>query len=86
MFSLFIHRDVDLCCPAHDYNVDLWSWDIKDTLPRISCDISMEEFKEKYLVPRKPVMLTGCMDEWQVGESFIKCQLGVLNMLPKIFA
>ena len=33
-------------------------------MPRISCNISREEFFLKYEVPRKPVMLVGCDEEW----------------------
>lgn len=35
-----------------------------DSMPRISCNISREEFFLKYEVPRKPVMLVGCDEEW----------------------
>ena len=31
---------------------------------RISCDISKEEFTEKYLNKREPVVLEGCQDDW----------------------
>jgi len=36
-----------------------------DTLERISCDISREEFLEKYEMERRPVMLVGCDKEWK---------------------
>mmetsp|Transcript_7913 Transcript_7913/g.23413 ORF Transcript_7913/g.23413 Transcript_7913/m.23413 type:complete len:393 (-) Transcript_7913:1455-2633(-) len=35
-----------------------------DTLERISCDISREEFFLKYELPRRPVMLVGCGKDW----------------------
>lgn len=35
-----------------------------DTMPRIACNLTRQEFYEQYEVPRKPVMLTGCADKW----------------------
>ena len=36
-----------------------------DSLERIDCSISREEFFEKYEKPRKPVILLGCADDWK---------------------
>ena len=35
-----------------------------DNMPRISCNISREEFVLKYEIPRKAVMLVGCDEDW----------------------
>jgi len=35
-----------------------------DEVERISCDISAEDFYEQYQKTRKPVVLTGCADNW----------------------
>ena len=35
-----------------------------DTLERIPCNISRQEFQEKYEYARKPVMLVGCDKDW----------------------
>lgn len=36
----------------------------KDSIERISCDISKEDFMERYEGARKPVMLVGCDKDW----------------------
>jgi len=35
-----------------------------DTLPRISCEVSREDFLAKYEFTRTPVILVGCDEEW----------------------
>mmetsp|Transcript_7910 Transcript_7910/g.23401 ORF Transcript_7910/g.23401 Transcript_7910/m.23401 type:complete len:801 (-) Transcript_7910:34-2436(-) len=40
-----------------------------DTLERISCDISREEFFLKYELPRRPVMLVGCEKDWPAAKE-----------------
>ena len=46
-----------------------------DTLPRISCDISPQEFHDKYEKPRIPVMLVGCDQGWPAQRRWTKEQL-----------
>jgi hypothetical protein len=41
-----------------------------DTLPRIPCNISKEEFQEKYEFTRTPVMLVGCNDDWPARKEW----------------
>eukprot|EP00095_Tigriopus_kingsejongensis_P005222 maker-scaffold585_size130225-snap-gene-0.20 protein:Tk05222 transcript:maker-scaffold585_size130225-snap-gene-0.20-mRNA-1 annotation:"bifunctional arginine demethylase and lysyl-hydroxylase jmjd6-like" len=57
---------MDMCCPAHDHkrNITDWKRTINDGLERISCDIDAKEFLENYVLPRKPVMLVGCIKDW----------------------
>jgi len=46
--------------------------DIKkvDTLERISCDITREDFIKKYEMKRKPVILVGCDQDWKARKSW----------------
>ena len=41
-----------------------------DSLERIDCSISREEFFEKYEKPRKPVILLGCTEDWSAKKSW----------------
>lgn len=38
---------------------------VKDGLERIPCNMSTEDFLARYVVPRVPVMLTGCTIDWK---------------------
>ena len=62
---------IDLCCPAHDNNVNVTNWigQIDDVIPRIPCNISAEDFIRDYIIPREAVMLTGCVDEWKASKD-----------------
>ena len=52
------------CC-RHTQVPSLEGIEAVDTFERIPCNISREEFKEKYEIKRKPVMLVGCDKEWK---------------------
>ena len=41
-----------------------------DTLPRIPCSISKEDFQAKYELTRTPVMLVGCDEDWPAKEKW----------------
>jgi hypothetical protein len=41
-----------------------WKMYLNDTLPRIHCNMSKEEFFKNYVDKREPVMITGCLQEW----------------------
>ena len=69
--------DVDLtlkpystCCNSHDIPENLDDIRKYDTLPRISCNISKEEFTKQYIIPRKPVMLVGCDESWEALQKW----------------
>ena len=65
-------KDFDLCCAPHDKSFDVSSFinSVNDTLPRISCDISVEDFVANYILKREPVMLTGCIDTWKATKTW----------------
>ena len=46
-----------------------------DGLPRIQCNITQEEFLEKYEFTRTPVMLVGCDTEWPAKNKWTVDQL-----------
>ncbi len=80
-FNLRVHHDyvrrnvppLDMCCPAHSTgrkNLRFWIDKINDTLPRVSCDIEPEEFLRRFVLPREPVMLTGCTDNWPAATKW----------------
>ena len=54
--------DVNRCCQI-DATEEV-HYDGIDKIPRDSCDIPKSEFFDKYVSPRKPVMLNGCQDTW----------------------
>ena len=57
-------NDIDTCCPKHKKtNAKQITSLINDTMPRISCNISKEEFLNKYVRKREPVMLVNCTQE-----------------------
>lgn len=58
-------NDIDTCCPKHKKtNLKLINKRINDTMPRISCDISPDDFLTKYVQKRVPVMLVNCTNEF----------------------
>ncbi len=63
---------VDTCCPKHTFKHNLTSWidEVNDTLPRVPCDMDPQEFYHKYMVPRIPVMLVGCTDDWKASKEW----------------
>ena len=68
---------VDRCCKnIPNMNDDKFLWDMAlkygDTIPRISCDISKEEFYEKYVQKREAVLMSGCQDNWKAKDWTIK--------------
>ena len=57
--------DIDTCCPAHkEINSRKIMRSIKDTLERIPCNVSQDEFLQQYVQKRKAVMLTNCTADW----------------------
>jgi len=55
------------CCDAESQSKQLpIIQDVErvDTLPRIPCNISRQEFYEQYELTRTPVMLVGCTEDW----------------------
>ena len=57
--------DIDTCCPKHrKTNTKELLKTINDTMPRISCDIPAEDFLDKYVRKREPVILVNCSKEW----------------------
>lgn len=67
-----VTKHIDLCCPAHDKTFDVSNFitTVNDTLPRISCNISAEEFEKNYIEKRQPVILTGCIDDWYATQKW----------------
>ena len=58
-------NDIDTCCPMHKKtNTKTIRGEMNDTMPRISCNISKEEFLSKYVRKREPVMLVNCTKEF----------------------
>jgi hypothetical protein len=53
--------ELDRCCKLNGKKVQ---FDGFDNIPRISCDLPEDEFVNKYLNKREPVMLVGCQDKW----------------------
>jgi len=59
--------ELDRCCPAEEMgsgSITSDDWQVPDTLVRVSCDIGVEEFTERFVRRREPAMLTGCMAGW----------------------
>ena len=58
-------EDIDKCCPSHGLvNTEEILRKVNDTMQRISCDISTDEFLKKYVSKRKSVMLVNCTKNW----------------------
>ena len=54
-------NDIDTCCPKHKKTkVKEIKRTINDTIPRIACDISPQQFLRKYVEKREPVILVNC--------------------------
>ena len=48
---------------------------LADELPRVSCNISKEEFRQRYETPRLPVALVGCDKRWRSTKLWTKEKL-----------
>ena len=57
------------CCEERDIP-SIEDIEAVDTLERISCNISREEFYETYEKTRTPVMLVGCDENWKARERW----------------
>ena len=58
-------NDIDICCPKHKkINTNKIMRTVNDTMPRISCDISQDEFFRRYVKKREAVILVNCTKEW----------------------
>ena len=53
---------IDRCCKSNGKSSE---FDRIDNMQRISCDITKDIFKREYVEKRKPVLLTGCQENWQ---------------------
>ena len=53
---------IDRCCKLNEGNV---AYDGIDNMERIKCKISKNEFTQKYVNKREPIMMIGCQDEWK---------------------
>ena len=56
---------IDRCCKVNELNGRNIEYDGIDNLDRIRCDISKNEFLEKYIRKSQPVMILGCQDGWK---------------------
>ena len=63
--------DIDFCCPENGL-VDLQSIqdEITDSLPRVSCNISKEEFLAEYVRKQQPVILVNCTKDWEAQKTW----------------
>ena len=52
---------IDRCCKFSMPNIE---FDGIDNMERINCDMSQEDFTEKYINRRRPVMISGCQENW----------------------
>ena len=68
------HRKLDRCCKSSGFDQDIQQlvFDSKDTIERISCDITKELFLKKYVMKREPVMLQGCQRKWKAKKWTFK--------------
>ena len=58
-------EDIDICCPEHgQVNTRYILETVHDTMPRIECDITAEDFLTNYVKKRKPVILKNCTEDW----------------------
>jgi hypothetical protein len=47
----------------------------RDTMERVDCAISRAEFARRYVEPRRPVMLVGCIDEeWRARNEWLRLE------------
>jgi len=63
------YENIDKCCPKTDIKGGKWSKLVKDfmeidSIERISCDVSKEEFEKRFIRRSKPVVVTGCSANW----------------------
>ena len=72
---------IDLCCKVNGLNGKNIEYDDIDNLERIQCDISKNEFIEKYVNKRKIVMMIGCQDSWKAKNWTIEYLLGTIHIL-----
>ena len=56
--------DIDVCCSeAGKVDTEKLLKEIDDTVPRIGCDISREDFLEKYVKRKEPVVIVNCSQD-----------------------
>ena len=67
-----IHKieKIDRCCKSDGDLLDSsqLEFDSSDTIKRISCNISKEEFTKKYISKRNPVILNRCQKTWKAKD------------------
>jgi len=67
---------IDTCCPESK-NVDTEKVfkTVNDNMPRISCDISKEDFLEQYVKQKVPVILLNCTRKWKAQREWTMANL-----------
>ena len=83
--KLFDKFPFSRCCklPPPDFG-----YDGIDQLERISCKISKEDFFDKYVSRREPIMLTGCQTNWTAStwtfEGDLRFKLYLLSVFYEV--
>ena len=56
---------IDTCCPTHKQtDTEDIRKKVPDMIPRISCDIAPQLFRERFVKKSKPVILENCTKDW----------------------
>ena len=70
---------IERCCKVNEFNGRNIEYDGIDNLDRIKCDISKNDFIEKYVNKRQPVMMVGCQESWNAKHWTIENLLDKYN-------
>lgn len=71
IMALFQGAKSTVCCRRKDDIIHLQSdYEMFDKVERIPCEISHQDFQERYESKRKPVVLVGCDHEWQARDQW----------------
>ena len=70
---------IDRCCKVNELNGRNIEYDGIDNLDRIKCDISKNDFIEKYVNKRQSVMMVGCQESWKAKHWTIENLLDKYN-------
>ena len=70
------------CCSADVPVLSIDTVSSLDTMRRVPCSISRQEFAQQFEEARTPVILTGCTEQWKASETW-KSLPHLMQQLPE---
>ena len=70
---------IDRCCKVNELNGRNIEYDGIDNMERIECDISKNDFVEKFVNKRQSVIMVGCQESWKAKHWTIENLLDKYN-------